>query len=159
MGSKMKTTIAFVSFLVLVGSIGTDSTTPLSAGVSADEDVVRSLDDQARQAVLKGDYAALEQLWSEDFTVNAPNNEIVIGKRNVLATVRRVARYSSFERSIEYLRIDGDVAIVMGAETVQPVGDVPLAGKTVARRFTNIWQRHGATWRSIARHASVVSVR
>ena len=42
---------------------------------------------------------------------------------------------------IEFIRIDRNIAIVMGAETVQPIGDAPLAGKTVQRRFTNIWKK------------------
>ena len=40
---------------------------------------------------------------------------------------------------------------------VQPIGDAPLAGKTVQRRFTNIWKKDGNTWCAIARHANVVS--
>src|SRR5437867_10177113 len=38
----------------------------------ADEEHVRSLDDQERIAALKRDIPALERLWSEDLTVNAP---------------------------------------------------------------------------------------
>jgi hypothetical protein len=45
----------------------------------------------------------------------------------------------------------------MGAEIVQPIGDAALAGKTVQRRFTNIWKKDGNTWCAIARHANVVS--
>src|SRR5262245_23103582 len=52
----------------------------------SDEELVRSLDDQERAAALKRNVAALERLWSDQFTVNAPNNEVVIGKRAVLET-------------------------------------------------------------------------
>jgi len=151
----MKKRIAFPLLLLLLGSIGSDTATPLQGGVSADEETVRSLDDQQREAVLNRDYAALEHLWCDQFTVNAPNNQVVIGKRDVLAVVQRVAQYTSFERKIEFLRVDGNLAIVMGAETVQPIGDVPLAGQTVERRFTNIWKKDGETWCAIARHANV----
>jgi hypothetical protein len=82
---------------------------------------------------------------------------VVIGRHDVLARVQKSGVYSSFERKIEFIRIDGNFAIIMGAESVQPIGDAPLAGKTVQRRFTNIWKKDGNTWCAIARHANVVS--
>jgi hypothetical protein len=49
---------------------------------------VRSLDYQECTAALERDVAALERLWSEEFAVavNAPNNQVVVGKRAVLDT-------------------------------------------------------------------------
>ena len=139
--------------------IGLDRTTSAPGSTSTDEETVRSLDDQERKAVLDRNYTPLEHLWCEQLTVNSPANNVVIGRHDVLARVQKSAVYSSFERKIEFVRIDGDIAIVMGAETVQPTGNVPLAGKTVERRFTNIWKKDGQTWCAIARHANVVSAR
>jgi hypothetical protein len=51
---------------------------------NSDEELVRSLDDQERVAALKRDVSGLERLWSEEFTVNAPNNQVVVGSRAVL---------------------------------------------------------------------------
>jgi ketosteroid isomerase-like protein len=144
--------------LLLLFSIGSNAVTPES-GTAASEETIRAIDDQERKAVLDRNYAALEHLWCDQFTVNSPGNTVVIGRRDVLAQVQKLANYSSFERKIEFVRIDGDIAIVMGAETVQPTGNVPLAGKTVERRFTNIWKKDGQTWCAIARHANVVSAR
>jgi hypothetical protein len=123
--------------------------------------MVRSLDDQERTAALKRDIPALERLWSDELTVNAPNNVVLIGKGAVLALVHRgVINFSSFERTIEFIRVDGDLGIIMGAETVRPIGDAPSyrlsAGQAVHRRFTNLWKKEGNTWRMIARHANVI---
>lgn len=70
-----------------------------------DEERVRSLDDQERIAALKCDVPALERLWPEQFAVNAPNNQVVVGRRAVLdAFVRSgVINFSSFERQIEFV--------------------------------------------------------
>jgi ketosteroid isomerase-like protein len=155
----MKQRIALPLLLLLLVSIGLDIATSAQGGASANEETVRLLDDQERKAVLDRNYAALEHLWCDQLTVNSPANNVVIGKRDVLARVQKSANYSSFERRIEFIRIDGNMAIVMGAETVQPIGDAPLAGKTVQRRFTNIWKKDGETWCVIARHANVVSSR
>jgi hypothetical protein len=129
------------------------------------EDIVRALDDQERLATLQRDVPALERLWSEQFTVNAPNNQVVVGRRAVLDTFVHagVINFSVFERRIEFIRADGVFVFLMGLETVKPISDAPsasfVAGQTVERRFTNIWKLEGASWRLFARHANVISSR
>jgi ketosteroid isomerase-like protein len=126
------------------------------------EEVVRALDDKERAAALKRDVVELDRLWSDQFTVNAPNNKVVAGKRAVLdAFVHAgVINFSSFERRIEFIRVDGDFAFIMGLETVRPISNAPsaglVAGQPVQRRFTNVWKREGGTWRLFARHANVI---
>jgi ketosteroid isomerase-like protein len=133
--------------------------------VASEEEVVRSLDDQERIAALSRDVPALERLWSDEFTVNAPNNRVVVGKQAVLDVFVHagVIDFSTFERDIEFLRVDGDFAVIMGEETVVPVADAPAAGlragQEVKRRFTNIWRREGDTWRLYWRHANVIAPR
>jgi len=94
---------------------------------NADEENVRLLDDQERIAALKRDISTLERLWSEQLTVNAPNNQIVVGRRAVLDVFVRagVINFSKFERQIEFIRADGPFVIIMGLETVEPVSDAP----------------------------------
>jgi hypothetical protein len=60
---------------------------------------VLSLDDQERVAALERDIPALEELWSDEFIVNAPNNQVVVGKRAVLDTFvgSGVINFSKFE--------------------------------------------------------------
>ena len=129
------------------------------------EELVRSLDDQERIAALKRDVSALERLWSTQFTVNAPNNQVVVGKSAVLDTFVRagIINFSTFERQIEFIRADGAFVIIMGLETVQPISDAPsaglVAGQSIKRRFTNIWKNEAGTWRLFARHANVIASR
>lgn len=128
------------------------------ANIRGEEDVIRQLEEQERQAVLQQDIAMLERLWAEDFIVNNPQNQISPSRDAVLALVKKgLIRYTTFERRIESIHFNGDVAIVMGAETVEPVGDTPRAGGTVERRFTNIWRKLDTTWHIIARHANVIA--
>ena len=118
-----------------------------------------------RLAALRRDVPALEQLWSEHFTVNAPNNRVVVGRRSNLDTFVRsgIINFSSFERTIEFVRVDGNFAVVMGLETVVPNADAPsaglVAGQPARRRFTNIWRRVAGTWRLYWRHANVIPPR
>ena len=155
----MKPTI-MAAIVLAIGVEGRTQTSPPSAPSA--EETVRALDDQARIAVLKRDIPALERLWSEDLTVKAPNNQVVVGRRAVIDDfVRRgVINFSSFEREIEFLRVDGDFAVIMGAEMVRPMADAPssglVAGQVIHRRVTNIWKREGDTWRLSWRHANVI---
>ena len=128
----------------------------------SNEDLVRSLDDQERVAALNRDVPALERLWSDHFVVNAPNNQVVVWRQENLDTFVRggVINFSSFERTIEFVRVDGNFGVLMGLETVVPRTDVPsaglVAGQVIRRRFTNIWKNEGGTWRLYWRHANVI---
>lgn len=127
---------------------------------SSAEATVRSLDDEERIAALKRDTIALERLWSDQFVVNGPNNKVVADKRALLnALVPR----SSYVRQIEFIRVDGDFAFIMGLETLVAVTDAPsvglVAGQPTRRRFTHVWKREGDTWRLYARHANVIADR
>ena len=96
---------------------------------------MRGLDNEERLAALKRDLPALDRLWSDQFTVNAPNNQVVVGKRAVLDTFVRagVINFSVFERQIEFVRVDGTFVIIMGLETVQPIADAPLRAWSLVR--------------------------
>ena len=150
---------AVAAFLMLTMSLWTVA---MAQDRRSDEDHVRSLDDQERIAALKRDIPALERLWPEEFIVNAPNNQVVVGRRAVLETFVRagVINFSIFERQIELIRADGTFVIIMGLETVEPVSDAPsaglVAGRTIKRRFTNIWKNEAGTWRLFVRHANVI---
>ena len=134
-------------------------------GRASDEQTVRDLDDQERIAVLKRDVPAIERLWSDQFAVNAPNNQVVVGRKAVLDTFVHagIINFSTFEREIEFMRVDDNFATIMGLETVRPLTDAPRAGlragQTVQRRFTNIWRREADTWRLFIRHANVIPPR
>ena len=61
-----------------------------------------------------------------------------------------IINFSSFERTIKFMRITEDF------DTLKPIGNPPLAGQTVRRRFTHIWKKEGDAWRLWARHANVI---
>ncbi|HKU76445.1 MAG TPA: nuclear transport factor 2 family protein [Pyrinomonadaceae bacterium] len=116
------------------------------------EQEIRRLDLAHADAILRGDLAALDKLWTEDFKVNNPFNQVDRADRIRTGAVT----YSSFIREPETVLIHGDTVIVMGREIVVPKGNSPDAGKTINRRYTNIWMKRSGRWRLVARHASVI---
>jgi ketosteroid isomerase-like protein len=120
------------------------------------ESLVRRLNNEEVQAFLKKDPSALTQLWSDDLVITNPLNRLVT-KTQVLEMIKSgFLVITSYNRTIEYLRIVGDVAIVAGNETVTWGGTMPLAGKIEHLRFTAMWMKQSGHWREEVRHANIV---
>jgi len=103
-----------VALLLIFGTL--PGATVMAQSHDTVQEHVRSLDDQERLAALRRDTAALERLWSDEFVVNAPNNQVVVGRRAVLDTFVRagVINFSTFERQIEFIQVDGPYVVIMG---------------------------------------------
>ena len=105
-------------------------------------------------SLLRNDIAAMKRNWATDFVVNNPRNEVVEASKGRIASGTRT--YSSFTREVERVLIHGNTVIVMGQEIVVPSGTAPDAGKTIIRRFTDIWMKRGGKWLLTARQATVI---
>ncbi len=66
--------------------------------------------------------------------------------------------YLSFERTIEKISFNDNLAIVMGEEKVKPQGNQDNSEKLVTRRFTNIWKKENDKWMIIARQATIIKI-
>ena len=120
---------------------------------------IRRLETLERQSVLKSDSATLfDKIWSSKMIINTPANVVgtVEGTKQHLRSGG--LKYLSFERSIEKITFNDDVAIVMGGEVIKPQGTQPNAGKTVHRRFTHVWKFSNNSWSIIARQATIIKV-
>ena len=140
--------LAVVVAFVVSGSVSAQS----ARQKARIEKEIRRLELAHADAVLRGDLAATDKIWTTDFIVNNPFNEIDNAKRIRSGAVT----YSSFIREPESVQIHKNTVIVMGRETVVSKGNSPDAGKTINRRYTNIWMKRNGEWRLIARHASVI---
>ncbi|HEY5746469.1 MAG TPA: nuclear transport factor 2 family protein [Chryseolinea sp.] len=135
--------------------------TPLTNAWSQDprESEIRRLEDLERRSVLASDSTALfEKIWSPTMIINTPAN--VVGTvQNTKAIFRAGGlRYLAFERTIEKMAFNDNVAIVMGGEMIKPQGSQPNAGKTVTRRFTHVWLYKNNSWSIIARQATIIKI-
>lgn len=120
---------------------------------------IRRLEILERTSVLKGDSLPLfGKIWSDNMIVNTPANVVgtVQGTKAIFRTGN--LRYLSFERDIEKITFNDNIAIVMGGEVLRPQGNQLHAGKLVTRRFTHVWMYKNSTWSIIARHATIIKV-
>ena len=118
------------------------------------EATIRRLDLAEADAVLRGDFAAIDKLWAPDMIVNNPINQVVRSSRGRVRT--GAVTYASFVRNIESIQVHGETAIAMGNEVVVPSDTSPGAGTTIRRRYTDIWMNRDGAWRLTARHANVI---
>ena len=122
---------------------------------------LRMVDEQQRDMVARGDVAGLAALAHSDLAINAPGGH-VLTRDQFLANMRDgEIRAEQFTRTPEYVRISGNVAVVMGHETFTPAATSELGrlyGATVLnRRYLNIYVWQGGRWRWLARQASVIA--
>jgi len=61
-------------------------------------------------------------------------------------------------RAMKKATFNENLAISTGHEIVKPQGETRDAGKTVARRYTNIWMKGDTGWSLVTRQATIVKV-
>ncbi len=118
------------------------------------EQEIRKLEQAQVNALLRNDVAAMERNWAKDYTVNNPFSQVVKASEGPIRA--GTLTYSSFIQEVEKVLIHGKTVIVMGKETIVPSGTSADAGKTINRRFTNVWMKKNGKWLLTARHASVI---
>jgi hypothetical protein len=144
--------IQFAALLFLSVSCATGADTKSSQSIVA-------LDERRREMILRADVDALERLAHRNLAINAPLGR-VLSREQFLANMRSGAiSAEEFSRTVEDVRISGDVAVVMGNETFTPAPASELGriyGATpLPRRYTNVYLWENGRWRWLARHANV----
>lgn len=132
---------------------------PIALSQDTREGEIKRLETLERESVLKSDSTVLfDKIWSPNMVINTPAN--VVGTVEGTKKHFRVGglSYASFERTIEKIAFNDNVAIVMGGEVIKPQGNQPNAGKVVTRRFTHVWLYKNNLWSIIARQATIIKV-
>lgn len=137
--------------------------TPTSPAQAAEptEANLRAADAEQMRIIVDEDAKAQEAFMRPNYIINTPAN-VVKRKADVVAMLARGDIASdSFTRKIEGVALTGNVGVVMGSEVVKPSPNSELGrlhpGKTLNRRFTNVFLWDQDKWRFLARQATIVS--
>jgi ketosteroid isomerase-like protein len=125
---------------------------------TTEETEIRKLENDEREVFLKKDTATLFMLFSPDLVVNSPLNKIVTLNALKFLIRKGEVDLETFERVIEKVTFIENITVAMGNETLNPNGKMPNAGKTVKRRYTNIWMKDKNSWQLVARQATIISI-
>lgn len=122
------------------------------------ETEIRTLEKMEGEAWVKHDTAALLSLFSPQMVVNTPLNRVATFQE--VMHLMRIGKIdvSAVEKFIEKITFVENIAIVMGHDITKPEGGMVNAGKTVNRRYTDIWMKDKTSWKLISRQATIVSV-
>lgn len=143
-----------VGLLLPLSSVGAQTSR------TAEEGALAKLDMSQKEMVVRADIKGLIALSAPELTINAPTGRVLT--RDQFLTMMRDGRIGAedFERTIESVRISGQVSVVMGNEVFTPTAQSEL-GRTygpvpLRRHYTNIYQLDHGRWLWFARHANVV---
>ena len=122
------------------------------------ENKIRELDNEQKEAYFRRDTATLLKLFSPHVIINGFSNKFET-LQDVLSRIRQEGNNMDYyDRIIEKVIFAHNTAIVMGNETIKPSGIAVNAGKTVKRRFTNIWIPNKKSWQLVARQSTIFSI-
>lgn len=117
---------------------------------------IRRLENIEREAILKADSLTLFKLASPNMVIHNPANSVITVDGLKMLFRAGKLNYLSFERTIEKITFNDNLAIVMGEEKLKPQGLSTNAGQSVTRRFTNIWKYANAQWQIIGRQSTII---
>lgn len=124
---------------------------------STEEAEIRKLEKKVKEAFLKKDTSILFKLFSPDFVINAPNQKVITFKQLKPMLQNGSVDRDLFEKVTEVVTFNNNIAISMGHELLRPTGNAPDAGKTVKRRYPNIWIKTAGNWQMVARQSTIIS--
>jgi len=154
-------------FCVLVATAGLLTGAPVHGASAVDQGKAMQVDAQVLEAlaavdaldaaILGQDVEAFGNLLTADIAVNSSGNEALQRDQILKNFVGGTIHYNSYVREITYAAPHGKDVIVMGWETVTPIGQSPGAGSTNRRIFTDIWTPSEGTLKLRARQSTIVT--
>ena len=112
------------------------------------------------EAMRTGDVATLGSLFAGDLVVQTPTHRIVDGPR-ILAVYSKAGQATydgGMTATFDFVGASQGAVVMMGEEVMPPAPSGPNAGKTVRRRFTDVWREIDGAWKLTVRQATNISV-
>src|SRR5690242_15381913 len=119
---------------------------------------LRKMEELQVKGILDQDSSIIQKIMAPDLIVNAPSNTVIDMKMAMAAFRKGYIHYSSYLQQIDTIKVVEDLGIVMGLETMKPTGLTKDLGKTVKRRFTDVWMYKNNQWQMVARQATNISI-
>jgi len=146
--------VGLISFVALPLAL---SQTPSSTDTKTAEQEVRQMIEQYRTALMKGDTAALERIWADDYTfINA--------KGTVLTKAERLANLKSGATNLGTIEMDPKMKIrVYGGDVAVAINQVTLkgqySGKATSGQFqaSIVWAKTPSGWKLVCNQITPVT--
>jgi len=99
-------------------------------------------------ALTRHDLAALDRIWSDDYTFTNPRGEFLTKKQRMANIKSGATQFESIERDNEAVRIYGNAAVNTGQVTLKAKYGGQEGGGVY--RFMNVWVYRDGRWQLVA---------
>jgi ketosteroid isomerase-like protein len=113
-----------------------------------DREILQALNRDYIAAVQNGDVRRFDEILAGDFYCTNPDGSLLDRAGFLLQTARPVTIRNLLADDV-LIRIFGDSAIIH-ARTTYATAD----GRTASGRYTDVWTRHGDTWKAVSAHVT-----
>jgi len=120
----------------------------IAPDTSIDLDMLHSLNHDYIASVQNGNVRRFDEILADDFYCSNPDGTL-INREAFLAQTARPVTIANLHSDNVIVRLFGDVAIIHASTTFTR----PDGGQG-AGRYTDVWHRHGTTWRCVSAHVT-----
>jgi ketosteroid isomerase-like protein len=143
----MKRVLLAAALLVVAAQLAASQTQDKPAQPAGDkvgiaEQAVNGRVSAFRDALRKGDQAALASIYADDFTVTTDNGDVHTKAQRLEWVKANTARLSTLDFQDLKTRVYGDTAVVTGRAT--------STAAAINSRIIQVWVKQGGTWRVVA---------
>ena len=119
------------------------------------EQLLRQLESDTLEALVKGDIDALKRLWADEYSFTPPNGTVV-SREDYLALLQSGSlKYDSLKSEALQIHIYGDMAIASGRfRVLGRLGTHELNGSD---RFLTVYVKRRGRWQQVASQASRIA--
>ena len=149
----MRKCFTLVAFFMFVYSLYGQTSQSVIDTTKAKEEIKR-LYAFEEQLTLTQDTAGIKLYYPDDFVVTNPFNQFIDKEKVIERVNANIIKYSTYKHTFDAFRFYGDMVIVIGSEKVVPTADAVRndAGKTIHRRFTEVWVMRNGQWQKVVRY-------
>jgi ketosteroid isomerase-like protein len=120
----------------------------IAPDTSIDLDMLHSLNHDYIASVQNGNVRRFDEILADDFYCSNPDGTL-INREAFLAQTARPVTIANLHSDNVIVRLFGDVAIIHASTTFTRPDGGHGAG-----RYTDVWHRHGTTWRCVSAHVT-----
>jgi hypothetical protein len=147
-------------YISLAAALGMVFAASSAAAQQPSESNLRAADAEQMRIIVQEDAKAQSEFMHPNYMLNGPANAVKRKPELVAMLARGDIGSERFLRNVEGVAVTGNVGIVMGNEVVTPTATSNLGrlhpGRTLKRRYTNVFIWEDGRWRFLARQASIV---
>lgn len=115
---------------------------------ATDLEVLQALNRDYINSVQAGDVRRFDELLAQDYYCSNPDGSL-LDRKGFLEQTAKPVTISNLRAENVLIRFFGDIAIVHGS-TSYGLPD----GRQAHGRYTDVWARHGDTWKTISAHVT-----